>query len=75
MARILKHASACKFLQESDHNLWQDAINESRNSSLGAQLEMDSDDENNDPSQKKLKGQGTLDLSKLHILGKKEKDK
>jgi hypothetical protein len=35
---------------------------------------MDLDDENNDPPWKELKGQGTLDLSKLCILGKKEKD-
>ena len=72
--RILKHASSCKFLRESNPNLRQEAINESCNGSLGAQLEGDLDDEKDEHPQKKLKGQGTLDLGQLRASGKKKKE-
>ncbi|KAF8496758.1 hypothetical protein F5888DRAFT_363608 [Russula emetica] len=85
LERILKHSTTCKFLQESNHDLWQDAINESRrNGSLGAQLpvEGESDVENTGQSQKeaderprkKLKGQATLDIDAFRAFGKKEKE-
>jgi hypothetical protein len=54
--RILKLASTCKFLQESDHDLWQDAINKSHHGSLSAQLEGVLDEEKDEPPCKKMKG-------------------
>ena len=71
LERILKHSTTCKFLQESNHDLWRDAINESRNGSLGAQLDGELNDENtgvaakgqsqeaDEHPRKKLKGQAT----------------
>jgi hypothetical protein len=88
LERILKHSTTCKFLQESNHDLWQDAIHESRsNGSLGAQLEGELDEENtgraatgqsqkeaDEHPRKRMKGQATLDISALRAFGKKEKE-
>lgn len=55
--RILKHSTTCEFLQDSDRDLWRDAVKESHSRSLGgtgagAQLAGGGlDEENNTPGQ------------------------
>ena len=49
-------------------------MNESSEGSLGAQLEVDSDEEKSEHPQKKLKVQGKLDLGALRVSRRKEKE-
>jgi hypothetical protein len=77
--RILKHSTQCQLLRESDHALWQEAVILSRNTSLSAQLDENSDvvlanKDSDEPPQKKQKGQMVLDVSALRLKGKKEKE-
>ena len=77
--RILKHSTTCKYLRESNQSLWQDALKESQDGSLGARIEGQDEkgsvpDDPLAPPKKKLKGQATLDLGLYRVLGKKEKE-
>lgn len=85
--RILKHSIGCKYLRGSNQPIWQEAINASRDGSLGARIERGdeshetesvgaSDAQANGPPPKKLKRQGTLDseLGVYRAMGKKEKE-
>ena len=81
--RILRHSTNCKYLRESNQSLWQEALMESRNGSLGAQLDKEItgeteklDTQTNDPAPplKKLKRQSTLDLGVFRASGRKEKE-
>jgi hypothetical protein len=83
--RILKHSTCCKYLQESNRSLWQDALCVSRDGSLGARVEegVEGGDEmqitsntraDDEPPAKKMKNQSCLDLGMYRALGKKEKE-
>jgi hypothetical protein len=66
----LKHATTCKYLQVNDIDLWKEALKESGQGSLGAQIDEELELE---PPLKKPK-QGKLDLGTLHQTGQKNKE-
>lgn len=83
--RVLKHATTCKALQLHDVDLWQEAIKESGQSSLGAKLAPEKSVEApsqekfpaegaGNPPLKKLKSQMCLNVDQLREVGKKKKD-
>jgi hypothetical protein len=68
--RVLKHATTCKYLQVNDVDLWKEALEESGQGSLGAQMD---EELGLEPPLKKPK-QGKLDLGSLRQTGQKNKE-
>lgn len=83
LEHILKHALSCKALREFDAQLWQDALEESRQGSLGAIIADQPTSEAttavtqlDEPATKKprVQVQAKLDVEQLQATGKKAKD-
>ncbi|KAG0700235.1 ribonuclease H-like domain-containing protein, partial [Suillus ampliporus] len=74
--RVLKHAVACKALQEHNAELWEEAVKVSGQGSLGAKLdEAAGVKEPSEPSSaKQQKVQSGLDIGTLRETGKKAKE-
>ena len=70
--RVLKHATTCKHLQVNHIEVWKDALEESGQGSLGAQIATEG--ETLEPPAKKPKNQGALDLGSLWHIGQKVKE-
>ena len=74
--RALKHATTCDLLQDYDKDLWNEALDESGQGSLGARIGGESHPLPLEHPSKKLKrnGQGTLDVDQLRQTGQKTKE-
>jgi hypothetical protein len=78
LERALKHATTCKILQADHVELWQQAIQESGDNSLGARLKKDLAAEDIpmevEPPMKRLRAQNTLNMADLQETGKRVKE-
>ena len=70
--RVLKHATTCKHLQIYNIDLWKDALEESGQGLLGAQIAAEG--ATSEPPTKRSKNQSTLDLGLLRQTGQKAKE-
>ena len=76
--RVLKHAVTCKSLQAFNADLWQEALDQSGQGSLGATVEDNAAapraTEQSAPQRKKIKGQSNLDIGQFRDAGKKARE-
>ena len=68
----MKHATTCKHFQVNHIEVWKDALEESGQGSLGAQIAAEG--ETLEPPAKRPKNQGTLNLNSLQHIGQKAKE-